>query len=337
MKKILVIDGNSIINRAYYGMRPLTTKSGKTTHAIYGMINIISRQISAIKPDYTAVAFDLKAPTFRHKMYDGYKATRHPSPEDLISQFPDAKECLRLMGIHVLELPGYEADDIQGTVAKMAHCQADTHGYVLSGDRDLLQLIDEKVTVLLATTGDTKVMDGERFKEEYGVDPCQFVDMKALMGDSSDNIPGVGGIGQKTAKTLIENFGTLEGIYENIDDKRISKGVREKLLRDRDNAFMSRYGNDRNIPRYGSSTRERNHIGEFALEHQKANGVGRVQLHIPCIRIQSKEWCDDHKRNRSNSSQKNLRSIPTRIRSAENRSPTQRRGHPKTRRTISVV
>ncbi len=240
MKKILVIDGNSIINRAYYGMRPLTTKSGKTTHAIYGMINIITRQISAIKPDYTAVAFDLKAPTFRHKMYDGYKATRHPAPEDLISQFPDAKECLRLMGIHVLELPGYEADDIQGTVAKMAHSQPDTEGYILSGDRDLLQLIDPKVTVLLATTGETKVMDGGRFKEEYGVDPEQFVDMKALMGDSSDNIPGVAGVGQKTARTLIENFGSLEGIYENIEDKRISKGVREKLLRDRDNAFMSR-------------------------------------------------------------------------------------------------
>ena len=240
MKKILVIDGNSIINRAYYGMRPLTTKSGKTTHAVYGLINIIMRQISTLKPDYTAVAFDLKIPTFRHKMYDGYKATRHATPEDLISQFPDAKECLRLMGIHVLELPGYEADDIQGTVAKMAHSQPDTEAYILSGDRDLLQLIDSKVTVLLAATGDTKVMNGERFKEEYGVEPEQFVDMKALMGDSSDNIPGVAGVGQKTARTLIENFGTLEGIYESIDDKRISKGVREKLLRDRDNAFMSR-------------------------------------------------------------------------------------------------
>ena len=112
MKKILVIDGNSIINRAYYGMRPLTTKSGKTTHAVYGMINIISRQLSALNPDYAAVAFDLKAPTFRHKMYDEYKAGRNPTPPDLISQFPDAKECLALMGLHVLELEGYEADDI---------------------------------------------------------------------------------------------------------------------------------------------------------------------------------------------------------------------------------
>ena len=240
MKKILVIDGNSIINRAYYGMRPLTTKSGKTTHAVYGMINIISRHLSAIKPDYAAVAFDLKAPTFRHQMFDGYKAGRSPTPEDLISQFPDAKECLSLMGLHILELAGYEADDIQGTVAKMAHSQPDTEAYILSGDRDLLQLIDDKVTVLLATNSDTKVMNGESFREEYGIDSSLFVDMKALMGDSSDNIPGVAGVGKKTAETLITNFGTLEGIYENIDDKRISKGVREKLLRDKDNAFLSR-------------------------------------------------------------------------------------------------
>ena len=240
MKKILVIDGNSIINRAYYGMRPLTTKSGKTTHAVYGMINIISRQLSAIKPDYAAVAFDLKAPTFRHQMYDGYKAGRHATPDDLISQFPDAKECLALMGLHVLELPGYEADDIQGTVAKMAHSQPDTEAYILSGDRDLLQLIDDKVKVLLATNSDTKYMDKAAFSEEYGIDSSAFVDMKALMGDSSDNIPGVAGVGKKTAQTLIENFGSLDGIYENIDDKRISKGVREKLIRDKDNAYLSK-------------------------------------------------------------------------------------------------
>lgn len=240
MKKILVIDGNSIINRAYYGMRPLTTKSGKFTHAVYGMINIISRQLTALNPDYAAVAFDLKAPTFRHQMYEGYKAGRHATPEDLISQFPDAKECLSLMGLHVLELVGYEADDIQGTVAKMAHSQPDTEAYILSGDRDLLQLIDDKVTVLLATNSDTKVMNKSSFREEYGIDPENFVDMKALMGDSSDNIPGVAGVGKKTAEALITNFSSLEGIYENIDDKRISKGVREKLLKDKENAYLSR-------------------------------------------------------------------------------------------------
>ncbi len=240
MKRILVVDGNSIINRAYYGMRPLTTKSGKSTHAVLGTINIISRQMNALSPDYAAVAFDLKAPTFRHLEYTEYKAGRHATPEDLLSQFPDAKECLALMGLHILELPGYEADDIQGTIAKMAHSEPDTVSYILSGDRDLLQLIDDKVTVLLATNSDTKAMHREEFVAEYEILPEQFVDMKALMGDSSDNIPGVAGIGKKTAANLIKEFGSLEGIYENIDDKRISKGVREKLIRDKDNALLSR-------------------------------------------------------------------------------------------------
>lgn len=240
MKKILVVDGNSIINRAYYGVRPLTTKSGKSTHAVYGMINIIQRQLNAIKPDYAAVAFDLKHPTFRHELYSEYKAGRSPTPEDLKSQFPDAKDCLHLMGLHILELPGYEADDIQGTIAKMSHGYGDTVSYILSGDRDLLQLIDDKVTVLLATTGDTKEMTTSAFEEEYGISPSSFVDMKALMGDSSDNIPGVAGIGKKTAASLIQNFGTLDGIYENIESPLISKGVREKLLRDKENAYLSR-------------------------------------------------------------------------------------------------
>jgi len=240
MKKILVVDGNSIINRAYYGMRPLTTKSGKSTHAVYGMINILKKQLDEIKPDYAAVAFDLKAPTFRHELYPEYKAGRHATPDDLISQFPDAKECIKLLGISVLELAGYEADDIQGTIAKMAHHSDDTEAYVLSGDRDLLQLIDDKVTVLLATNSDTKKMQAAEFSAEYGIAPDSFVDMKALMGDSSDNIPGVAGIGKKTAATLISSFQTLEGIYESIDDKSITKGVREKLLNDKENAFLSR-------------------------------------------------------------------------------------------------
>ncbi len=240
MKKILVIDGNSIINRAFYGIRILTTKSGKYTNAIYGMVNMITKQIDAIKPDYCAVAFDIKHPTFRHEMYEGYKAGRHPTPPELLSQFPDAKECLTLMGIKVLELPGWEADDIQGTIAKMAHSESDTESYILSGDRDLLQLIDDKVTVLLATNNDTITVKRGEFHEKYGIEPELFVDMKALMGDSSDNIPGVAGVGEKTAAGLIQNFGHLEEIYDNIDDKRITKGVREKLIRDEKNAYLSR-------------------------------------------------------------------------------------------------
>ena len=240
MKKILVIDGNSIINRAFYGIRILTTKSGKYTNAIFGMVNMVTRQLDAIKPDYCAVAFDIKHPTFRHEMYEGYKAGRHPTPPELLAQFADAKECLTLMGIKVLELPGWEADDIQGTIAKMAHNEKNTESYILSGDRDLLQLIDDKVTVLLATNTDTLTMKREQFREKYGIEPELFVEMKALMGDSSDNIPGVAGVGEKTASGLIQNFGTLEEIYENIDDKRITKGVREKLQKDEKNAYLSR-------------------------------------------------------------------------------------------------
>ncbi len=241
MKKILVVDGNSIINRAFYGIKPLTTKSGKYTNAIYGMINIISKQLKSISPDYAAVAFDLKIPTFRHKMYGAYKAGRHPTPPELLSQFDDAKECLALMGLTVMELPGYEADDIQGTVARLAHsADEETESYILTGDRDLLQLIDERTTVLLATTGDTVPMRREEFLEKYGITPEHFTEMKALMGDSSDNIPGVGGVGEKTAGSLVAKFGTLENIYANIDDPSIKPSVREKLLRDKDAAFMSR-------------------------------------------------------------------------------------------------
>ena len=239
MKKILVIDGNSIINRAYYGVRPLSTKSGKPTNAIFGMINIISRQLAAISPDYAAVAFDVKHPTFRHEMYSEYKAGRHPTPEDLLAQFPDAKECLSAMGLHVLELPGWEADDIQGTIASLAKSEKNTESYILTGDRDLLQLIDENIGVLLVTNSDTHLMRRDEFFEKYGIEPCQFVDMKALMGDSSDNIPGVAGVGEKTAQSLMQNFGSLDAIYQNIDDSRISKGVREKLLRSKDMAYLS--------------------------------------------------------------------------------------------------
>ncbi len=240
MKRILVIDGNSIINRSFYGVRPLTTTSGKPTNAIFGMVNIIQRQLDSLHPDYAAVAFDVHAPTFRHTLYDAYKAGRHPTPEDLLLQFDDAKATLRALGLHVLEMAGYEADDIQGTIARMAHTEEDTHAYILTGDRDLLQLIDSRISVLLATNKDTILMDEAAFVQAYGIPPCHFVDMKALMGDSSDNIPGVGGIGPKTAAALISEFGTLDAIYEHIDDARIAKGVREKLLRDKDNAYLSR-------------------------------------------------------------------------------------------------
>lgn len=239
MKKILVVDGNSIINRAFYGIRDLTTKSGKHTNAIYGMINIISRQLQTIKPDYAAVAFDLCAPTFRKEMYPAYKEGRHETPTELLSQFDDAKECLRLMGLHTLELCGYEADDIQGTIASFAKDDPELFAYILSGDRDLLQLIDDRINVLLATNSDTVRYDAAAFTEKYGVAPSALVDVKALMGDSSDNIPGVAGIGEKTAFKLIGEFSSLDNVYENLDSPSISKGVREKLINGKESAYLS--------------------------------------------------------------------------------------------------
>lgn len=276
MKKIMVIDGNSIINRAFYGVRPLTTKAGKHTNAIFGMINIIQKQLNAIKPDYAAVAFDVKHPTFRHQIYSEYKAGRHATPEELLSQFADAKECLSFMGLHIMELPGYEADDIQGTVARLAHKFPDTKSYVLSGDRDLLQLIDDKVTVLLVTNAETKEMHEEEFRAEYGISPADFVDMKALMGDSSDNIPGVAGIGKKTAETLIQSFGNLDAIYENIDDARIKKGVREKLLADRDNAYLSKT----------LATINTNAPIEKSLEELTYEGIKRQELYAKFLELE---------------------------------------------------
>ena len=197
MKKLLCIDGNSILNRAFYGIRILTNKDGFPTNALYGLVNIISREIERIKPDYAAIAYDLKAPTFRHKMYDEYKAGRHAMPDELARQMPESRELARALGLHVLSMEGYEADDILGTLSAMA--EADPEGceaYVLTGDRDSLQLISDKTFVLLSGNSETALMDTNAFIAKYGVRPDQFVDVKALMGDSSDHIPGVPGIGE---------------------------------------------------------------------------------------------------------------------------------------------
>ena len=238
MKKLLVIDGNSILNRAFYGIRLLTNKNGLYTNAVYGMANIIERQLEALKPDYCVVAFDLKAPTFRHKAYDGYKANRKGMPEELAVQLPYAKKCMENMGCKVLSVEGYEADDILGTLAKMS-ANKGVEGYILTGDRDSLQLIGDLTKVLLVKTKETLCFDRALFNETYGVEPEQFVDVKALMGDTSDNIPGVAGIGEKTALKLIAEYGSIDSIYEKIDGAKISASVKEKLLKDKDNAYLS--------------------------------------------------------------------------------------------------
>lgn len=241
---LLVIDGNSLINRAFYGIRPLTTKDGRFTNGIYGFMNMMLKLCDEFSPDGIAVAFDLKAPTFRHKMYDGYKAGRKGMPEELAQQMPVLKELLGLMGITIIEKEGYEADDIIGTLA--SECEKDgDFCYIATGDRDSFQLVSDRVNVLLTATvmGKPQIVlyDKEKIAEKYnGLTPDSLIDVKALMGDSSDNIPGVAGIGEKTAVSLICEFKNLENIYDNIDSDKIKSGVKTKLINDRDKAFLSR-------------------------------------------------------------------------------------------------
>lgn len=236
--KLLVIDGNSIINRAYYGIKLLSTKDGVYTNAVFGFLNMMKRFEDMCSPDAVAVAFDVHAPTFRHKMYDAYKAGRHAMPDELRSQMPIVKNLLHLLGIKTVECEGWEADDILGTLA--ARCREDGNEcFIATGDRDSLQLAHGGVKVLLAKTKSTDVMDEQAIAVEYGVTPQQLIQVKALQGDSSDNIPGVTKVGPKTALDLIVRFKTLDGVYENIDDESIKKGTRTHLIEDKEQAYLS--------------------------------------------------------------------------------------------------
>lgn len=239
--KLLVLDGNSILNRAFYGIKLLTTKDGRYTNAIYGFMNILLKLEEEVKPDAVAVTFDLKAPTFRHKMYDGYKANRKGMPAELAEQMPVLKELLTALGYKIVTKEGFEADDVIGTLS--AQIGENDQCFIATGDRDSLQLVRENVNVLLASTkmgrAETNVYDIPRIQEEYGVTPRQMIDIKALMGDSSDNIPGVAGIGKKTAEDLIQRFGSLDRIYADLETLDIKPGVRQKLAADRDTAYLS--------------------------------------------------------------------------------------------------
>ena len=240
--KLLILDGNSVINRAFFGVKPLTTREGLYTHAIFGFLNILERMEREEQPEAVCVAFDLHGPTFRHKMYDGYKATRHPMPEELAQQMPVMKQVLRAMNIPIYECQGWEADDVIGTVSRICS-NNDWECVVATGDRDSLQLIDKNVHVKLVISKPgqttTTLYDEEKFREEYGFEPKKLIDLKSLMGDSSDNIPGVGGVGPKTATDLLLRFGSLDGVYENLDDPAIRPKLREKLENDKDNAYLS--------------------------------------------------------------------------------------------------
>lgn len=241
MKTLLVVDGNSILNRAFYGIRTLTNSAGLPTNAVYGMITMLSRQLEKYSPDYTAIAFDVHAPTFRHNMYNGYKATRKGMPEELALQMPYAKKAAQALGFTIIEKPGYEADDILGTLAKKAcNCENDILTLLMTGDKDSLQLISDSTVVLLATNSDYVYFDRSAFVEKYGVQPEQFVDVKAIMGDSSDNIPGISGIGEKGALSLISEFGTLESVYEKYVSSDLKPSVVKKLEAGKESAFLSK-------------------------------------------------------------------------------------------------
>ena len=237
MKKLVLIDGNSLLNRAYYATHMLTTKSGMPTNAVFGFTKLLLKLIDDLKPDLLCVAFDLKAPTFRHKMYDGYKATRKPMPDDLAVQMKTLKSLLSSMRIAICEKEGYEADDIIGT---LSHRFADTKSIVITGDRDAYQLIDDQTDVYITKTGVSELLrlNKDNFEQQIGYRPDQVIDMKALMGDSSDNIPGVPGIGEKTARALLEKYDTLDELYAHIDE--IAGTAGNKLREGKQSAYLSR-------------------------------------------------------------------------------------------------
>ena len=243
MKKLLILDSNSILNRAFYGVRYLSAKDGTPTNAIYGFLNILLKLIKEQEPDYICAAFDVKAPTFRHKQYEGYKAQRKPMPEGLAAQMPLAKDVLRAMGVTILEKEGYEADDIIGTVARLCE-ESEISCFIATGDKDDLQLTSDKTKVILTVTksgyNETIIYDDKAVKEKYHVTPTEFIDVKALMGDPSDNIPGVKGVGEKTAMSLIEKHHSIEYIYENIDGIGLKGAMLQKMKDGREMAFMSK-------------------------------------------------------------------------------------------------
>lgn len=242
MSKLVLVDGHSILNRAFYGVPDLTNAAGLHTNAIYGFLNILFKILDEESPDYLTVAFDVKAPTFRHEMFKEYKGTRKPMPEELREQVPVMKEVLQAMGIRIIEQAGYEADDLLGTIAKRAEAEGIDVSLV-SGDRDLLQIATDRIRIRIPKTkgGKTEIENyyAADVEARYQVNPVQFIDLKALMGDTADNIPGVPKVGEKTATDLMVQFGSLDGIYEHIDEVT-KKSVKESLIQNKDLAYLSR-------------------------------------------------------------------------------------------------
>ncbi len=283
--KLMVIDGNSILNRAFYGVRPLSTRDGTPTNAVYGFLNILLKLVDEENPEGLCVTFDLKAPTFRHLAYEGYKAQRKPMPEDLAAQLPIIREVLDAMSIPRYELSGWEADDLIGTISRINE-EASWETVVVTGDKDSLQLIDDHVTVKLVTSRmgqtTTKDMTPAAFREAYGFDPIHIIDLKALMGDSSDNIPGVKGIGEKTAMGLIQLYGSIDHLYDHMPDicqtpdTPAKPGVVKKLEEGKDDAYMS----------YNLATIHRDAPIEFKPEDALRRPAQGEKLYELCLKLE---------------------------------------------------
>ncbi len=240
MENLILIDGNSIFHRAYHSMPPFKTQSGELVNATYGFASMLLDLMNIEKPDYIAVTFDMKGKTFRHVEYAEYKATRKKAPDDLYAQLPRIKEVVTAFEIPIYEMEGYEADDLLGTLATQAEEKDKIMTYIVTSDRDALQLVSEKTNVIAPVRGlkETIVFDTSKVLEKYGLHPNQIIDMKGLQGDSSDNIKGVAGVGEKTARTLLQKYGTLEKIYDNLDE--ITGSLHNKLKNDKESAFFSK-------------------------------------------------------------------------------------------------
>lgn len=252
--KILLIDGNSIMNRAFYGIMGkniLQTPDGIYTNAIYGFLQILFKAVEEMEPKYISVAFDLPGPTKRHEMYSEYKAGRHKMPEELVLQFPLIKEILQAMNIKIFELEGYEADDILGTIAKKV--KDDVEVEILTGDRDYLQLIEDNISIILPRTSkgntENEYYDIKRIEKEYGINPIDFIQVKGLQGDKSDNIPGVPGIGEKTALKLIQEYRSIDGLYKAVEENKdtLSLKQKEKIIEFKGQAYLSKELGEINI------------------------------------------------------------------------------------------
>ena len=240
--KLMVIDGNSIVNRSFYGVRPLTTRDGLYTNAVYGFVTTLQRLLDEESPEALCVTFDRREPTFRHLEYEGYKAQRKGMPEELAQQMPVLKEVLDAMDIPRYELAGYEADDLIGTISRRCEA-AGWECVVVTGDKDSLQLVTEHTKVKLVSTRmgqtTTKDMTPETFREAYGFDPVHIVDLKALMGDASDNIPGIKGVGEKTAMALVQKYQSIDALYAAMPDIDAKPAAIKKLAAGEESARMS--------------------------------------------------------------------------------------------------